>query len=186
MHSSHPFFVLWIFWIIYWIASSSGTKRTVHTARSRGRSFAFLVIIALLILSNDGRLPWLMRHLYEPGRALEIFGLILCAGGIAFAIWARRYLGTNWSAQPTLKEGHELIMTGPYRYVRHPIYTGLLLAIFGTVLASGRIFDFLVLAYLVIDTHFKAKIEESLMLQQFPDTYPAYRAKIKAIIPFVL
>ena len=77
-------------------------------------------------------------------------------------------------------------MAGPYRYVRHPIYTGLLLAIFGTVLASGRVLDFIILAYLLIDTHFKAKIEESLMLRQFPDSYPAYQQKTKAIIPFVL
>jgi len=181
----HPFYALWIFWGLYWYASSTGTKRTTFRSRSAGRSFALLVIIALLIFGKSS-FPWLMVHIYEPSRPLEILGLILCGSGIAFAIWARNILGTNWSAQPTLKENHELIMTGPYRYVRHPIYTGLFLAIFGTVIASGRILDFIIFAYLLIDTHFKAKIEESLMLQQFPDAYPAYQKQTKAIIPFVL
>ena len=186
MNFHHPFLALWIFWMIYWLVSSTGTKRTIHTAGSRGRFFALVVIIVLIVKVNDGSLPWLAHHLYNPSRPLEIFGLVLCAGGIAFAIWARNILGTNWSAQPTLKENHELVMAGPYRHIRHPIYTGLLLAIFGTVIASGRIFDFIVLAYLLIDTHFKAQIEESLMLRQFPDTYPAYQKQTKAIIPFVL
>ena len=115
MNFHHPFVVLWIFWIIYWIASSRGTKRTVYTARSPWRLIALVVIIVLLVRANDGRLPWLTQHLYEPSRSLEILGLVLCASGIAFSIWARRILGTNWSAQPTLKEGHELIMAGPYR-----------------------------------------------------------------------
>lgn len=185
MHFSHPFYALWIFWGLYWLASSSGTKRTTYRVRSRRRVLALAVIIFLLIFGKSS-FPWLLHHLYEPSHALEILGLILCASGIAFAIWARNILGTNWSAQPTLKEGHELIMTGPYRYVRHPIYTGLLLAIFGTVIASGRILDFIILAYLLIDTHFKARTEESLMLQQFPDAYPAYQKQTKAIIPFVL
>ncbi|MGA2051724.1 MAG: isoprenylcysteine carboxylmethyltransferase family protein [Opitutales bacterium] len=186
MHFAHPFFALWIFWGLYWLVSSSGTKRTLHRARSRGRFLALLVFIALLALGHNGRLPWLFVPLYHPSDSLEILGLILCASGIAFAIWARNILGTNWSAQPTLKENHELITTGPYRYVRHPIYTGLLLAILGTVIASGRTFDFIILAYLLIDTHFKAKTEESLMLRQFPDAYPAYRNQTKAIIPYVL
>jgi protein-S-isoprenylcysteine O-methyltransferase Ste14 len=181
----HPFLALWIFWGLYWFASSRGTKPTIFRSRSRGRFFAALVIFALLIFGKNS-FPWLMVHVYHPSRSLEILGLILCASGIAFAIWARNILGANWSAQPTLKENHELVMAGPYRHIRHPIYTGLLLAIFGTVIASGRIFDFIVLAYLLIDTHFKAQIEESLMLRQFPDTYPAYQKQTKAIIPFVL
>jgi protein-S-isoprenylcysteine O-methyltransferase Ste14 len=183
---NHPFSALWIFWGLYWYASSTGTKRTVYTAPSRGRLIALVVIIILITKGHDGSLPWLTHHLYDPSQPLEILGLVLCASGIAFAIWARRILGTNWSARPTLKEGHELIMTGPYRHVRHPIYTGLLLAIIGTVLASGRVIDFIILAYLVCDTYFKAQIEESLMLRQFPDAYPAYQKQTKAIIPFLL
>jgi protein-S-isoprenylcysteine O-methyltransferase Ste14 len=185
MNFGSAFLGLWIFWLLYWIVSARGTKRTVYQPRSAIRFAVLVGFIILLVLSRHGP-PWLRRDLYSPTTAVKTFGLVLCVAGLAISIWARRILGTNWSANPTLKEGHELIILGPYRYVRHPIYSGLLLALVGTVLAGAGLIDFILFAYVAIGLHFKSKIEESLMLRQFPDAYPAYQQKTKAIIPFVL
>jgi protein-S-isoprenylcysteine O-methyltransferase Ste14 len=111
--------------------------------------------------------------------------LALTAGGLGFAMWARRALGTNWSALPGLKKDHELIERGPYRLVRHPIYTGLLLAIFGTCLAGGRVWNLSVVVMAALLLIVKLKAEEALLTRQFPDAYPQYQRRVRAIIPFL-
>ena len=114
--------------------------------------------------------------------------MVLCAGGVAFAIWARTILGGNWSGIATVKENHELICRGPYKIVRHPIYTGLVLAYLGTSMAlwptaSGA----LLLAALIAALWIKSQQEEKLMEGQFPEAYAAYRQRVRSgIIPFVL
>ena len=117
--------------------------------------------------------------------ALASFGLALTAGGLGFTMWARRALGTNWSALPGLKKDHELIERGPYRLVRHPIYTGLLLAIFGTFLAGGRVWNLSIVAMAALLLIVKLKAEEALLTRQFSDAYPQYQRRVKAIIPFL-
>jgi protein-S-isoprenylcysteine O-methyltransferase Ste14 len=97
-----------------------------------------------------------------------IAGLIVCMAGFALAVWARRHLGRNWGMPMSLKEGHELVTTGPYRYVRHPIYTGMLLAILGSALVNGPIWV-VVFAGMAIYCVYCARTEESLMLKQFPE-----------------
>ena len=110
----------------------------------------------------------------------RVLGILLCAGGIAFAIWARTILGTNWSGIATVKENHELICRGPYSLVRHPIYTGLLLAYVGTAVAlwptAGGV---IMLAALISAAWIKSRQEEQLMRRQFPDAYGAYRQKVR-------
>jgi protein-S-isoprenylcysteine O-methyltransferase Ste14 len=106
--------------------------------------------------------------------------------GLAVAIWSRGTLAGNWSATVTFKQGHELVQTGPYRFVRHPIYTVILLMILGSVIAVGRLqssFGFLIVC---IGFWIKLKQEESLMLLHFPNEYPAYRARVKAPVPFLI
>src|ERR1017187_7501034 len=102
------------------------------------------------------------------------------ATGLAFAIWARHTLGRNWSGNPTVKEGHELVETGPYRLVRHPIYTGFLLAIAGTGIGSGQVMQLFIFGTAFVLLWAKLRIEESLMLRQFPQTYPGYMKRTKA------
>ncbi len=124
------------------------------------------------------------------GRTANVFslrtdiGVILCGVGVAFAIWARRHLGKNWGMPRSQKENPDLITTGPYTYVRHPIYTGVLLAILGSILASdlrGLILFVIVAAYFV----YSAKTEERYMTEKFPQQYPSYKAQTKMIVPFV-
>src|SRR6185312_13977721 len=106
--------------------------------------------------------------------------------GIAIAIWARRILGTNWSALVTLKEGHTLIRRGPYAYVRHPIYSGILLAAAGTFLAVLPTLQGIIsFCLLFVGFRLKSRLEERVLSQQFPDEYPQYFREVKALVPFI-
>ena len=111
---------------------------------------------------------------------------ILCAIGLAFAIWARVTLGSNWSGVVTLKEGHELVERGPYRFVRHPIYTGILTMFFATALAQGHLSGFAGTLLMFASFWIKLRDEEKLMLRQFDERYTEYQQRVKRIIPFVL
>jgi protein-S-isoprenylcysteine O-methyltransferase Ste14 len=101
-------------------------------------------------------------------------------------VWARRTLGRNWSANVTFKEGHELITSGPYAYVRHPIYSGLLLLILSVAVYAGSVISFVIFLLFFLGAFLKAGKEERLMAEHFPDAYPIYLKRVKAIIPFVL
>ncbi len=121
---------------------------------------------------------------YRLPAGVQALGAVLCVAGIAFAIWARWHLGRNWSATPSIKEGHELVASGPYRFVRHPIYTGIILALLGSALTNSVIW---VAFFIIFTINFIARIpiEERYMLQLFPGEYPEYKKRTKALIPFV-
>ena len=112
-------------------------------------------------------------------------GLLMVIAGLAFAVWARAHLGRNWSGTVTVKENHELVRSGPYGIVRHPIYTGLLLAILGTAIVVGEWRGLLALCFLTITFLLKLRREERFMEESFPDTYPSYRAQVPALIPLL-
>jgi protein-S-isoprenylcysteine O-methyltransferase Ste14 len=112
--------------------------------------------------------------------------VVLTAGGLLFSVWARVRLGRNWSATVTIKDQHELIADGPYRFVRHPIYTGLLVAILGTALARGDWRGMLAMAIVSWAFWRKLTIEERWLAQQFGDDYAAYRRRVAALVPFIL
>ncbi len=111
-------------------------------------------------------------------------GIILCAAGIAFLVWARQHLGGNWSQTVSVKVEHELVTSGPYRYVRHPMYTGGLIACIGSAIVCGGAFVFLLV---ILGPLFLWRVgaEDKLMEQQFPNEYPSYKKRTKALIPFV-
>jgi protein-S-isoprenylcysteine O-methyltransferase Ste14 len=111
--------------------------------------------------------------------------LALISAGLAFAVWARFVIGRNWSGTVTLKQDHELVRSGPYAIVRHPIYTGFLLALVGTAVARGTIGAFIGVAIAVLTLRLKSLTEESLMLHQFGPQYATYKRDVKALIPFV-
>ena len=113
-------------------------------------------------------------------------GAALTLAGIAFAIWARVWIAGNWSSDVTLKRDHELITTGPYRWVRHPIYTGVLLAILGTALAVGEWRGLLAVVLAGAAFWRKLGIEEAVMRRQFGAAYDRYAENVPALIPFVL
>jgi protein-S-isoprenylcysteine O-methyltransferase Ste14 len=176
---------LWLILVVYWIASAQGNKPTAYRFNPVWRILALLVIVGLF-LAIRARPDFFHRRLYLPTETLRWTGIFVCAAGVGFAIWARHTLGTNWSGAPTIKEGHELVETGPYRYVRHPIYTGILFGIAGSGIGSGQIKHLFVLAIVAALLWIKLKVEESLMRRQFPQSYPDYMQRTKALIPFVL
>jgi protein-S-isoprenylcysteine O-methyltransferase len=178
----------WILFIVVWLLAAISTKRTVY--RQLGaRRFAYLlpVVIGCSLLFRARRLAEPFNLSIIPHTdALLLGAVILCIVGLAFCFWARAVLGRNWSGTITLKEDHELIVRGPYRFVRHPIYTGLLTMALATAIQQGRLGGFL--GFLLIAASFliKSTHEEAVMLKQFPDRYPAYRERVRRIVPFIL
>lgn len=178
----------WGLTILVWLVGMFRSKRVARRTSLLSR-FLLLAPIAvgyLLVVSHAIREGWLNQVLWPQTLAVQAAGLALTLLGCGFAIWARISLGSNWSGIPSVKEGHSLIVRGPYKLVRHPIYSGLLLALAGGVLAVGR--GGCVLGWiLVFATYFvKIRQEEHLMMQTFPEDYPAYRQRVKALIPGVL
>jgi len=185
MPYSHVFEGLWLLLAAYWIATAFGNKRAVYRSDPRKR-LAALVLVAALVLAFRAYPGVFDRRIFPCNEAASWIGMALCAAGVAFAIWARRTLGANWSANPSIKEGHELIQCGPYRLARHPIYTGLLVAVLGTQLGGGRVRELVILVGSLVVAAKKIQVEEGLMVRQFPEAYPQYRNRTKALIPFVL
>ena len=119
---------------------------------------------------------------------MEVFlwiGLLMTIGGVAFAIWARLTLGRNWSGTVTIKQNHELIRTGPYALVRHPIYTGIAFAIFGTTIFDVEIRGVILILTAISVLVYKIRVEEQFMTEQFGSEYTNYRQRTKALVPLV-
>jgi protein-S-isoprenylcysteine O-methyltransferase Ste14 len=116
----------------------------------------------------------------------DSIGVAICVLGLLLAIWSRKVLGADWSQDVELKQGHKLVECGPYMFVRHPIYTAHLLMGLGTAITSGLLVGFAGLAAFVGGFWIKLKQEERLLMRGFPDEYPSYKARVKALIPYVL
>jgi protein-S-isoprenylcysteine O-methyltransferase Ste14 len=187
----NPIFIVisltWLGWLVYWIAASRNVKAVAETASWQSRLIYSVPLFVAAVLLADRHLgPLLNTHLVAHTRTVAWLGAALTLAGIAFAIWARVVLGGNWSGQVTVKEGHELIRTGPYALARHPIYTGLALAIAGSALAGGELRGLIALILVVASFVYKMRIEERLMRQTFGAAYDAYAREVKALVPYVI
>ncbi|MDE1874588.1 MAG: isoprenylcysteine carboxylmethyltransferase family protein [Patescibacteria group bacterium] len=182
----------WIIFIAYWAYSAIGAKKTIGGGwrDPKGimiRLIAAVATIVLLVLVSKGVAPFgslkpLLRVTPSPV-ALAIADVLVIAG-IALAIWARVHLGRNWGMPMSLKESPELVTSGPYKLIRHPIYSGMLLAFLGTAIATGLIW-ILVLVWGGIYFIYSARTEEKIMANRFPDIYPEYKQRTKMIVPFI-
>jgi protein-S-isoprenylcysteine O-methyltransferase Ste14 len=179
---------LWILWLMYWIVAARSTFETARREDFVSRLSHHGLLIAGGIVLGIPHLfgAALERRFHGSTSAWLLASAAIVAFGLAFSVAARRWLGRNWSAEVTIKRGHELIRRGPYALVRHPIYSGVLLALAGTALAIGNIRAMAGLALLVAGFVRKLTIEERFMSQQFGDDYAHYRAEVPAIIPFVI
>lgn len=178
----------WIVYIVYWVVSAWSVK-AVAERQSRAAMLSQRIPIALgafLLFARFGPTFPLEWVLFQRPPAVKAVAAALCLLGVAGAIWARRTLAGNWSGAVTFKKGHELVKTGPYRYVRHPIYTSLLLMFLGTALEAGRLGACLGVLVFLGGCLIKISQEEKLMMRHFPDEYAQYRASVKALIPFIL
>ncbi len=171
--------VAWIIFWVYWFVSALGVKEgRASRRRIPLNALSALSVVLLLRVFRGGSLA-----VHSP--VLAAIGTVVFASGIALAIWARVYLGRNWGMPMTQKAEPELVTSGPYRFVRHPIYSGLLAALLGTALATNLI-GLIIVAVLGAYFYYSASVEEKNLTATFPTAYPAYRARTKMLIPFVL
>jgi protein-S-isoprenylcysteine O-methyltransferase Ste14 len=172
--------VAWaVFWI-YWLAAAAGVKRgRIRWGPVAGARVVLVVLVLLLARARVLKRPTITKDPW-----LEAIGLVMFVSGLAIAIWARRSLGRNWGSPMSEKVDPELVTTGPYRRVRHPIYSGILLALVGTAVAISW---YLLVAVALAGTYFvySAFMEERYLAERLPDTYPAYKHATKMLIPFV-
>jgi protein-S-isoprenylcysteine O-methyltransferase Ste14 len=178
----------WLVFVTIWVLAALSTKRTVYReSRAQRLRYWVLLVIACFLQLYGRQLPYPLNMRVVPHVAPTAWAAaVLCVIGLVFAVWARVTLGRNWSGVVTLKEGHELMERGPYRIVRHPIYTGILTMFFATALAQGHFFGFVGALLMFVSFWIKLGDEEKLMLQQFPERYADYRRRTKRIIPFVV
>jgi len=131
--------------------------------------------------------PGLLFLQIVPGGTLTgLVGIAITLAGLGFAIWARIHLGTNWSGQPVIRIDHTLVQSGPYRIVRNPIYTGILIASIGSTIVIGEFWALAVTIIILVVFIAKIRNEEEFLLEEFGESFIAYKQKVKALIPFIL
>ena len=176
---------LWLIFFAGWVLAGLWTKRSAERVDFRRQMiYAIPVVLGFtLLFSRHIPLEWLNVRLLPHSEGKDIAGIILTIAGMGFAIWARIHLGRNWSSAPMIKQDHELIRSGPYRVVRHPIYTGLLLSAIGTFLVNAKVRGLLGVGLIYLAFVIKSRIEEEFMVRMFGDQYQDYRRTTGAIIP---
>jgi protein-S-isoprenylcysteine O-methyltransferase Ste14 len=181
------FLATWLGWALYWRAESRAAKANVWAESITSRLMHVVpTVIAALLLVLDVPVWGLDERLWPGSEVTAWAGWLVTVAGLSFTVWARRHLATNWSADVTLKENHELITSGPYGWVRHPIYTGLLLGFIGTALAVGRWRGVAAVGLMGLALWRKLRIEERGMRQLFGEQYTLYARRVSALIPFLL
>jgi len=178
--------VLWLVWLVYWWYSARDVKRTTQpepfTSQIKHRA---PLIIGVLCFAAPRWMPRPLTARFVPaGLLVPTIGTLMLALGLGFAVWARRHPGRNWSAHVVVKEDHALIRTGPYSYVRHPIYTGILFAMLGMALAIGEWRALVGFAAMVLSFGIKSRYEEARMRETFAE-YGEYERHTAALIPYL-
>jgi protein-S-isoprenylcysteine O-methyltransferase Ste14 len=177
--------ILWVTWFAYWGWAARKTKPSVkmESDLTRWTHLSAVALTFVLLFSRRFHFLHFNMQILPNTTPIILIGVGITTVALAFGIWARRQLGENWSARVTLKEGHQLIRTGPYRWVRHPIYTAFLFGVIGTAISLGEVRGFLAIIVLFTTYHFKMRREETLLTTHFGDEYRRYRDEVNAIIP---
>jgi protein-S-isoprenylcysteine O-methyltransferase Ste14 len=192
----------WILFLLYWFISWQSVKPT-EEMRWGVRSSKWVIILIFIIIFFSRQLglasflslprchlDWRGCHFgianLSPDLLTQVISVIITVSGLTIAIIARKTLAGNWSNNIEFKKGHELITRGIYGYMRHPIYTGVLLMGFGTMLLSGTPVLFLSMLAMTGFCILKLTQEEKLLTKHFPKEYPTYKKRVKALIPYIL
>ena len=186
-----PYAVLkwsWILFGSFWALAAFAQKRNARrqTVGSRLMQVSIIALVLVPFFIEEGRAGLLYRHLYPNLARRSVCWRSAAVAWPGFAVWARFVLGRNWSGIVTVKEDHTLITRGPYAWVRHPIYTGILLALLGTAVTLGTILNFVEVPVVAFAFWLKLRTEERFMLETFGEQYTAYRHHVKALIPYVI
>ncbi len=175
---------LWMIWLGCWLFA----KKTQRSEGSWSRLIQLILIVAAfwLIFRPIAYVPALQQRFVPDSTEVAWIGFGMAVAGVVLAIWARLQLGTNWSGTVTIKQGHELVRSGPYAVVRHPIYSGFLLAMLGTAITIGEMRDLAGLVIAIFAWSQKCRLEDKFLEQEFGTVYTDYRRNVRALIPFVL
>lgn len=182
--------ISWVIFVAYWTISAFFVKESVTKRKIGWRIAVFLGVFLLIFFferqgAKTGSL-FLDSSVFSVSPAIFAIGSALCVFGLGVAIWARTYLGRNWSGYVTYKKDHELVMGGPYKFVRHPIYSSMLFMIIGTFLYYGTTWIILLLIFYMSIFLWRIKKEEEIMIKLFGKRYIDYMKRTKALIPFVV
>lgn len=174
------FAVVWAAFWLYWIVAAFSMKRGRHPW-SRELRIRVVIVALVFVLVRVGAFH---GHAYNSDLGRGVVGLVIFGSGLAFAVWARVHIGRNWGTPMTQKNDPELVTSGPYRLVRHPIYSGILVAGLGTAVALGWLW---LIAFALAGIYFiySATVEERYLAEQFPEAYPAFKRSTKMLVPFV-
>ena len=178
--------LLWLAWMFCWIVSAQFVLKMKKNEHIQRLQHTVPTAFGMLAIFHQGQIPELSWGALYDSAALAWTGVALTATGHAFSGWARVHIGKYWSGTVALKEGHKLVTTGPYAFVRHPIYTGLLTSVLGSAMAAGTREAFAGFAVMIVGYIIKWRREEKLMRQEFGQEYADYMARTKAIIPYVI
>ena len=179
---------IWAAFLVYWFISAARTRASTK----RRQPFPPLLLVTFLLILGWALFagvvpPGLLQERVIPANDWTLSaGLAITALGLGFAVWARVHLGRNWSSRPTIRVGHTLVRTGPYRFVRNPIYTGLLIGFTGTAIVIGVFSAFVLILFLAAAFLLRIREEEKLLLEEFGGEYEKYRGEVRALIPYLL
>lgn len=175
-------------WLFYWRGNKENAQKQSAAESRTYRLVAFAGVVVMTGILRELGHPFEIPAIPLLPRSLGLFlaSDALSLLGLALAIWARRTLGRNWSYAVTLKQGHELVTDGPYAAIRHPIYTAILLLFLGLVLLIPTPYAVIGWAFVFASCWIKLRAEEALMLRQFPESYPAYMARTRRLVPGVI
>jgi protein-S-isoprenylcysteine O-methyltransferase Ste14 len=177
--------VAWLALWAYWIASIPKQKagRIAESSRDRAKQILPMIATYTLLFSPAASYGWLGHRVLPASQRLEGAAMLVATMGAAFAIWARRHLGSNWSARISIRAGHELIRTGPYRRIRHPIYAGMILAAIGTAGVIGEVRGVLAVAITITAFYVKAGREERFLTREFGGQFDEHRRQTGMFVP---
>jgi protein-S-isoprenylcysteine O-methyltransferase Ste14 len=178
--------LVWLSWFVLYrfVTQAASSDEQVESSWSRA-SYIIPMFVGTGLVVWPGWPGWLGERVLPPWPALYWAGLSLTIGGLGFSTWARAVLGANWSGTVALKVGHELVQAGPYRWIRHPMYSGVLVAMAGTALASGRVHAFAGFVIALLALWYKSRIEETWMKQAFGASYSVYARATWALFPWL-
>ena len=179
--------ILWVGWVAYWIVAARHTLTNQRTESwLTGVSYRVLLVLGIILLAFPAyRLSPANPILWPQSAVTVAIGLGLAIIGLGIAVWARHHLGRYWSGRITLKVDHRVIQSGPYAFVRHPIYSGILLALLGTVISIGTARSCIAIVLMFLSFVVKLTLEERWLCAHFGAEYEEYRRRVKALIPGV-
>jgi protein-S-isoprenylcysteine O-methyltransferase Ste14 len=177
---------MWLSWGAYWWLAARGSKPNVRREPLGSRLLHMLPLVLAVALLWPDNFPVALLNARLLRWTPWVFwsGALVTLAGLLFTVWARVHIARNWSGTVTIKQDHQLIESGPYALVRHPIYTGLLVAFIGSALARGEWRGLVAVVIVWLALWRKLGLEERWMLEIFGQRYEDYRRRVPALVPF--